>query len=166
MFIAIIMIHLFQGSTLSDDSHVSVLDSIDPIDKELCLHICIYCATVYHAEFNSCFVNLLQDSIPNTYTLECTTDHHMHEGAQTTTLKDKEQSATPSPVTTNHEHDGSEEESHLPETKNYPRGVNRQEEMDEYDYANEEEFWKPASQEKELKMQLSEIPVICGENLQ
>ena len=40
---------------------------------------------------------------------------------------------------------------------------------DEYDYANEEEFWEPASQEKELKMQvekLTEIPVINNEALQ
>lgn len=29
--------------------------------------------------------------------------------------------------------------------------------MDEYDYTDEEEFWKPASQEAELKLQLDKI---------
>ena len=40
---------------------------------------------------------------------------------------------------------------------------------DEYDYADEKEFWEPASQEKELKMQvekLIEIPVIERDALQ
>ena len=42
-------------------------------------------------------------------------------------------------------------------------------ENEEYEYTNEEEFWEPASQEKELKMQvekLTEIPVINSDSLQ
>lgn len=39
----------------------------------------------------------------------------------------------------------------------------------EYEYADEEEFWEPASQEQELKIQLGnilQIPIIKEEHLQ
>ena len=62
--------------------------------------------------------------------------------------------------TDNYEHDASVDENYCKPGETIG---------DEYDYANEEEFWEPASQEKELKMQvekLTEVPVINRDALQ
>ena len=62
--------------------------------------------------------------------------------------------------TDNYEHDGSVDENYCKPGETIG---------DEYDYANEEEFWEPASQEKELKMQvekLTEVPVINRDALE
>ena len=48
--------------------------------------------------------------------------------------------------------------------ENYGKNID-----DEYHYANEEDYWEPASREEELKMQvekLTEVPVINNEALE
>ena len=99
----------------------------------------------------------LQDSVPNVYSLE----HRTNSNAQVT-LSKGETGISPNgkDLTYDYEMDGSVD-------KNYSKPGETI--GDEYDYANEKEFWEPASQEKELKMQvekLTEIPVINNKDLQ
>ena len=100
---------------------------------------------------------ILQDSVPNTYTLEQSTNSRAEA-----TLK-KGQSKMCSAAnddTDNYGVDGSVDENYCKPGETIG---------DEYDYADEKEFWEPASQEKELKMQvekLTEIPVIKRDSLQ
>ena len=67
----------------------------------------------------------------------------------------------------NYEYDGSIDNDNL--KKGVQKEVLTEETVsEEYEYANEEEFWEPASQEKELKMQvekLTGVPVINREAL-
>ena len=102
---------------------------------------------------------MLQDSVPNVYSLEL----RSNSNAQVTQSKGE---IGNSPIigidlTDNYELDGSIHENHSNCKPGETIG-------DEYDYANEKEFWEPASQEKELMMQvqkLTEIPMINNEAL-
>ena len=67
----------------------------------------------------------------------------------------------------NYEYDGSIDNDKL--KKGLQKEVTGVTVSDEYEYANEVEFWEPASQEKELKMQvekLIDVPVINRDTLQ
>ena len=67
----------------------------------------------------------------------------------------------------NYEYDGSIDNDKL--KKGLQKEVTGVTVSDEYEYANEVEFWEPASQEKELKMQvekLIDVPVINKDALQ
>ena len=92
-------------------------------------------------------------------------EHGTNPSAQVTLSNLKGESGispTGRDLTDNYELDGSVDE-------NYSNCKPGETAGDEYDYANEKEFWEPASQEKELKMQvekLTEIPVINNEDLQ
>ena len=100
---------------------------------------------------------LLQDSVPNTYSLELGSNSSAQTIQGETGI-----SPTGKDLTDNYELDGSVDDN----CSNCKPGETV---GDEYDYANEKEFWEPASQEKELKMQvekLTEVPVINNDALQ
>lgn len=115
------------------------------------------CHTSHTASAAIALYAYLQDSVPNTYTLEQSTNPR----AEATLNKgqSKMHSAT-NDDTDNYKLDGSVDENYCKPGETID---------DEYDYADEKEFWEPASQEKELKMQvekLTEIPVIKRDSLQ
>ena len=100
----------------------------------------------------------LQDSVPNTYSLEHTAN------SRATSTVNKGQSAVRSGTNEDND-DGYELDGDVDENYSKP-GESFD---DEYDYADEKEFWEPASQESELVMQvekLTEIPVVKRDELQ
>ena len=112
-------------------------------------HNTVHCSKHVHARCTR-----LQDSVPNVYSMEVRTN----SGTQTTLNRgDTGVSTTSKSLSDQYELDGSVDE-------NYGKNIN-----DEDHYANEEDYWEPASREEELKMQvekLTEVPVINNEALE
>ena len=99
----------------------------------------------------------MQHSIPNDYSLIQSTSNNHQKVTTYTSIEQRPPIATPA-----------NSETTL-DNGSYAYSFVKDEASDgEYDYAGEEEFWEPASQERELKLQLEkvlEIPVIKGEDL-
>lgn len=104
---------------------------------------------------------LLQLSVPNVYSKSVNSSQNTVEAFE---ANDRVKIAVTSETTDvgNYETDCSLDDS-------IRKKVEMTRNIDEYDYTDEEEFWEPASQETELKLQLDKIlklPIIQKEEME